>query len=206
MVLKKQTVWLLTMLSLIVVLSVYYMTSQPQNTTDLAYMDEEMEGIEELMGEEDAGQVSVNIEEDEMEEMMTEGNNEDEGEVEEGMISAINSDEFFTEIRLDREVSRSKMLQEYTNIIAEADVPAQVKVEALEKQNNLLALEQKENLLETLIRSKGYKDVLVLSEEEQVKIIVKADELTKEQANEILLMANEQLGERLVVVGHQPTK
>ncbi|MDE5412250.1 SpoIIIAH-like family protein [Alkalihalobacterium chitinilyticum] len=206
MVLKKQTVWLLTMLSLIVVLSVYYMTSQPQNTTDLAYMDEDMEGIEEMMGEEDAGQVSVNIEEDEMEEMMTEGNEEGEGEVEDGMISAINSDEFFTEIRLDREVSRSKMLQEYTNIIAEADVPAQVKVEALEKQNNLLALEQKENLLETLIRSKGYKDVLVLTEEEQVKIIVKADELSKEQANEILLMANEQLGERLVVVGHQPSK
>ncbi|MEB1806547.1 MAG: SpoIIIAH-like family protein [Bacillaceae bacterium] len=206
MVLKKQTVWLLTMLSLIVVLSVYYMTSQPQNTTDLAYMDEDMEGIEEMMGEEDAGQVSVNIEEDAMEEMMTEGNEEGEGEVEDGMISAINSDEFFTEIRLDREVSRSKMLQEYTNIIAEADVPAQVKVEALEKQNNLLALEQKENLLETLIRSKGYKDVLVLTEEEQVKIIVKADELSKEQANEILLMANEQLGERLVVVGHQPSK
>ncbi|MFV8827962.1 SpoIIIAH-like family protein [Alkalihalobacterium sp. APHAB7] len=206
MVLKKQTVWLLTMLSLIVVLSVYYMTSQPQNTTDLAYMDEDMEGIEEMMGEEDAGQVSVNIEEDEMEEMMTEGNEEGEGEVEDGMISAINSDEFFTEIRLDREVSRSKMLQEYTNIIAEADVPAQVKVEALEKQNNLLALEQKENLLETLIRSKGYKDVLVLTEEEQVKIIVRADELSKEQANEILLMANEQLGERLVVVGHQPSK
>ncbi|OLO42845.1 hypothetical protein BTR23_02265 [Alkalihalophilus pseudofirmus] len=203
MVLKKQTVWLLTMLSLIVVLSVYYMTSQGQNPTDLAYMDDEMNELSEILEEENAaGEVSVTIEEDDMEEVMTESN----GEGESGMISAINSDEFFTEIRLDREVSRSKMLQEYTNIIAEADVPAQVKVEALASQNNLLALEQKENLLETLIRSKGYDDVLVLTEEEQVKIIVKADELSKEQANEILLMANEQLGEKLVVVGHQPSK
>ncbi|WP_078428716.1 SpoIIIAH-like family protein [Alkalihalobacterium alkalinitrilicum] len=205
MVLKKQTVWLLTMLSLIVVLSVYYMTSQGQNPTDLAYMDDEMNELSEILEEENAaGEVSVTIEEDDMEEVMTESNGE--GESESGMISAINSNEFFTEIRLDREVSRSKMLQEYTNIIAEADVPAQVKVEALASQNNLLALEQKENLLETLIRSKGYDDVLVLTEEEQVKIIVKADELSKEQANEILLMANEQLGEKLVVVGHQPSK
>ncbi|WP_209123086.1 SpoIIIAH-like family protein [Alkalihalobacillus sp. BA299] len=198
MVLKKQTVWLLTMLSLIVVLSVYYMTSQGQNPTDLAYMDEEMmeEEINEMMNEENAGQVSVNIEEDTMAE----------GDMEEELISAINSDEFFTEIRLDREESRSKMLEEYTNIMAEADVPAQVKVQALADQKDLLALEQKENLLETLIRSKGYEDVLVLTEEDQVKIIVKADELSKEQANEILLMANEQLGEKLVVVGHQPSK
>jgi len=35
--LKKQTVWLLTMLSLMVVLSVYYMTSP--NSEDLAYID-----------------------------------------------------------------------------------------------------------------------------------------------------------------------
>ena len=38
MLLKKQTVWLLTMLSLVVVLSVYYVTSEPK-TSDLTAMD-----------------------------------------------------------------------------------------------------------------------------------------------------------------------
>ena len=36
MLLKKQTVWLLTMLSLVVVLSVYYITSPEQKSNDMA--------------------------------------------------------------------------------------------------------------------------------------------------------------------------
>ena len=40
MLLKKQTVWLLTMLSLVVVLSVYYITSPEQQQNELAAVDE----------------------------------------------------------------------------------------------------------------------------------------------------------------------
>ncbi|MFD1707030.1 SpoIIIAH-like family protein [Siminovitchia sediminis] len=50
MLLKKQTVWLLTMLSLVVVLSVYYVTSDPA-TNDLAAGSEEAE--EEMAGNKD---------------------------------------------------------------------------------------------------------------------------------------------------------
>ncbi|WP_322090787.1 hypothetical protein [Caldifermentibacillus hisashii] len=39
MMLKKQTVWLLTMLSLVVVLSVYYITAEPTNNNNLANVD-----------------------------------------------------------------------------------------------------------------------------------------------------------------------
>ena len=35
MLLKKQTVWLLTMLSLVVVLSVYYLTAPEENAADM---------------------------------------------------------------------------------------------------------------------------------------------------------------------------
>ena len=41
MLLKKQTVWLLTMLSLVVVLSVYYITSPEQKSNDLAAIKQE---------------------------------------------------------------------------------------------------------------------------------------------------------------------
>ena len=43
MLLKKQTVWLLTMLSLVVVLSVYYITSPEQQQNVLAAVDQEEE-------------------------------------------------------------------------------------------------------------------------------------------------------------------
>src|SRR5690606_22096413 len=63
MLLKKQTVWLLTMLSLVVVLSVYYVTSEPdgremttngKNTTetDAKMSDKDMKIITEAAGDE----------------------------------------------------------------------------------------------------------------------------------------------------------
>ncbi len=45
MLLKKQTVWLLTMLSLVVVLSVYYITSPEQQTTNMANVEEKSKEI-----------------------------------------------------------------------------------------------------------------------------------------------------------------
>ena len=42
MLLKKQTVWLLTMLSLVVVLSVYYITSPEQKSNELAGVEEKV--------------------------------------------------------------------------------------------------------------------------------------------------------------------
>ncbi len=193
MVLKKQTIWLLTMLSLIIVLSVYYITAPGQTPTDqMVYMEESE------MNHEGHSEVTININEDE--EVVIEGSQE------EGVISSISSDEVFTSIRLDRQVSRERMQEEYTNIVGSTDVPAEIRSQALVSMEKLRALEQKEQMLETLIRAKGYADVLVITEEDQVKIIVKADELSREQANEILLMANEQLGSKQVAVGFQPSK
>ncbi|WP_096201202.1 SpoIIIAH-like family protein [Bacillus sp. FJAT-45350] len=195
MVLKKQTIWLLTMLSLIIVLSVYYITAPGQTGDQMAFLEEE-EAVNEELNFEEAGQVSVNIEEEldiNLEEELDEA----------GVISSIASDEVFTSIRLDRQESRERMQEEYTNIIASTDAPEEIRTSALESKENLLQLEQKEQMLETLIRSKGYDDVLVITQEEQVKIIVKADELTREQANEILLMAGEQLGHKHVAVQFQ---
>lgn len=199
MVLKKQTVWLLTMLSLIVVLSVYYMTT-PGKTNDLAYLDEESDEAEEQVMNDD-----VSVEDEETIVQIEEATEVDEMD-EENMISSIASEDVFTSIRLDRDVQREKMLEQYTNIIASSDSPAELQAQALENKDRLLALEQKETMLETLIRAKGYKDVLVITNEEsdEVKIIVQADELSRKEANEILLMATEQLGDKTVAVGHQP--
>ena len=204
MVLKKQTVWLLTMLSLIIVLSVYYMTSPGQTNDDFAYVEEEEMTEAENEASEASGDAETIINIEEASEIdYTSGAAE---ETETGVISSISSEDLFTSIRLDREVTRGKMLEQYTNIIASSDAGAELQAQALENRDKLLTLEQKESMLETLIRAKGYQDVLVITDqnEKEVKIIVQADELSREQANEILLMANEQLGEKTVAVGFQP--
>src|SRR5690625_6736352 len=79
--LKKQTVWLLMMLSLMIVLSVYYMMSDQE---DVAYIDTEQQPFEEAVQEEEEA-------EDVVIENMTE----------------VDHDELFTTIRMeDRKSTR----------------------------------------------------------------------------------------------------
>ncbi|WP_078552922.1 SpoIIIAH-like family protein [Bacillus alkalicellulosilyticus] len=191
MVLKRQTVWLLTMLSLIIVLSVYYMTSPGESLDNYAYVDEDEANVSE-----DEAQVSLQLDEEGMSLAVQ--------ETEEGVISAISSDETFTTLRLERQISRDRMLESFTNIIT-SDASAEAIAQAVSKQEALLAQQQQEELLETLVKTKGYDDVLVIARDDNnVNIIVKADELTPAQVVEILGMARDQLGEKQVAVVHQP--
>src|SRR5690625_5775849 len=83
--LKKQTVWLLTMLSLMIVLSVYYMTSDTQE--DIAYIDD---------GEIDSAETTTDpLEGDEAE-----------GAAEVNEIENLGQDELFTTIRMELQNER----------------------------------------------------------------------------------------------------
>src|SRR5690554_1663811 len=155
MVLKRQTVWLLTMLSLIIVLSVYYISMERiQNQGVLGDMDEENEEtngsdenslLEELEGldEED---IFVNL--DDVTDVFGEHSN----------FNNVTTDQLFETFRLQRMESRSKMNEEYvTAMVSEAATP-ELQVEALQKFENLQVLAQNEEMLESVLRSKGYDD------------------------------------------------
>ncbi|RXI99512.1 SpoIIIAH-like family protein [Anaerobacillus alkaliphilus] len=187
MVLKRQTVWLLTMLSLIIVLSVYYITS-PIPTDQLAYVGEEAEQngsnfveFEEVTGEE-------------LDEMF-----------DDKILTSFTNDEVFNSIRLERQIARDRLSEDYVAVIASVDASADVQSRALDNIESLRVLAQKEEMLETLIKTKGYEDVLVIAEGDEVKIIVKANELSREDAVKINLMAREQLGMEKIAVAFQPT-
>ncbi|MFC0471000.1 SpoIIIAH-like family protein [Halalkalibacter kiskunsagensis] len=204
MVLKKQTVWLLTMLSLIIVLSVYYVQSPgPVPGEEIAFVDEGQEGRMDMeeMPEDDANEVVVNIAEE-----LEEADAETE-ESESGVISSISTNEAFATIRMELQASRDRMAEEYTSIRASADASAEMKVQAHDKSIELQRLSQKESQLETLIIAKGYEDALVMAEDDQVRVIVQTEELPREQANEILSMVYDHLGQNnTVTVAHQAAK
>jgi stage III sporulation protein AH len=170
MLLKKQTVWLLTMLSLIIVLSVYYITSPTQSPTDLAaYQDDETDKTAADTSKDDTTGASV---------------------------SSVSSDDAFVALRMQIENERSKMGEDLTDIMANSNVSEEVKLEAFDKYEALSELAMKERTLETLIAAMGYQDVLVNTMEDVVEVIVKTEkELTKKQANEIMLKTMEELGE-----------
>lgn len=196
MVLKRQTVWLLTMLSLIIVLSVYYITS-PVPNEQLAYLgDEEDQTTEDNAVENDDSFIGFEEVTDESIEWLSD----------QDIISGFTNDEVFNSIRLERRTQRDRMSEDFVAVIASVEASADVQSQALDNIESLHVLAQKEEMLETLIKTKGYEDVLVIAEGDEVKIIVKADELSKEEGVKIMLMAREQLNIEEIAVAFQPTK
>ncbi len=186
MLLKKQTVWLLTMLSLVVVLSVYYITSPEPGQGNLATVGDEQqaEGTE---NEENVNNV--------------------ESEDGETIISGIASDEKFEALRLQLEDQRSEQKEEYQDILASTDLPVEQRNDAYEKMQQLDSVAQKEGVLETLIKTMGYDDALVRADGDKVRVTVKAKEHSAAEANEIIQMVRNELGSlQAVAVTFQPEK
>lgn len=176
--LKKQTVWLLTMLSLMIVLSVYYMTSS--NDEDLAFIDsgtnEEATAIE---------------------------SNEEGAEVSD--IEQIGG-ELFNTIRMELQDERSRKKDRFNDIVASSSASVEEKNDALDNINVLDEMTTKEVILQDSILASAaeYEDVLVRSEKDKVHVHVKVDELSKQEANHIMQMVKDEFGEITVDVNFQP--
>ena len=186
MLLKKQTVWLLTMLSLVVVLSVYYITSPEQKSNELAAVKQE----------EKADQKETKT--------------DTETEVKDGdtVISQIAGDEEFEALRLELQDERSELKEQLNTVVATTDLPADQRSEAVDQMKKLSEIAQKEEMLETLIKAMDYEDALVRADGTTVKIIVKSKkESSKSEANAIIQMVKKEIGEtNFVAVEFQPTK
>lgn len=191
MLLKKQTVWLLTMLSLVVVLSVYYVTTpSSQNGEDVAYEEE----LTESAGNDD---VETTAEDKDANKDQQE-NSDPEVTIEEAedgsVISAIASDEVFSALRLEIDEYRSKVKADLQETIASKDVTAEQKNNASEQLKQLEKLESQEKMLEILIKGKGYEDALVRADGGKVQISVKTSEdSSKTAANELMRLVRSEM-------------
>ncbi|MEI5908121.1 SpoIIIAH-like family protein [Bacillus spongiae] len=191
MLLKKQTVWLLTMLSLVVVLSVYYVTSPPTDPASLtaSESDEDDANLNEDAGTEENGEAMT---EDEI-----------------NIITEVTDDEMFTALRMDIQEERDKRLSDLTAIVAATDVSSTEKNKAYEEMKEIRELTEQEKILEAFIKDKGYSDVLVRNVGDQIKVTIKMNgsEHTKKEANNIMRMVREELGNdgTTVAVEFQPT-
>lgn len=179
--LKKQTVWLLTMLSLMIVLSVYYMMSDQE---DIAYIDTGDESLEQAT--------------------LSEPINSDDVEIDE--IRNIQPNELFTTIRMEVQDERSMKKDRLKEIVASSEATADEINEAIAEMDELDQLATKETILQETILATGenYEDVLVRTEEEKVHVHVITDTLSKEEANNIMQMVRDELGNRQVDVNFQP--
>ena len=91
---------------------------------------------------------------------------------------------YFTEVRNTRNTSRSKQLEQIDEIIASDSAEESTKKEALNMKLKLSKISEQENLLESLIKSKGYGEVAVTVglSSDNISVIVKDSEFTQDDA------------------------
>ncbi|MCM2531701.1 SpoIIIAH-like family protein [Neobacillus pocheonensis] len=186
MLLKKQTVWLLTMLSLVVVLSVYYITSPEQKSNDLAA-------------------VKQNAKDQTVQQQSKSNTVAKDGKT---TVTQVAGDDEFTALRMKLEDQRSEQKAELTTVVASTDIPADQRSKAMDQMQKLNQTAQKEEILETLIKTMGYEDALVRADGEQVRVTVKSKKQpTPSAANEIIQKVKKEIGEtNYVAVEFQPSK
>jgi stage III sporulation protein AH len=183
MLLKKQTVWLLTMLSLVVVLSVYYITSPEQKSNDLAAVQQKGKD-------------------------QNQGKTKTEAKVDKTIVSTVAGDDAFEELRMKLDDLRSQQKEDLTTELASTDIPAVERSKVKDQMDKLNQTAQKEEILETLIKTMGYEDALVRADGEQVRVTVKSKKKpSATEANKIILQVKKEIGEtNYVAVEFQPTK
>ncbi|MBI0576282.1 SpoIIIAH-like family protein [Neobacillus cucumis] len=191
MLLKKQTVWLLTMLSLVVVLSVYYITSPEQkNSNELTAVQQKAKDQMDQKEMNSKSTAKTNAKDDKT------------------IISQIAGDDEFEALRLKLQDERSQLQEDLTAQMASTDLPADKRSEAMDQMKELNKTAQKEEILETLIKTMGYEDALVRAEGNQVRVTVKSKKQpSATAANDIIQQVKKEIGDtNYVAVEFQPTK
>ncbi|WP_051387307.1 SpoIIIAH-like family protein, partial [Peribacillus psychrosaccharolyticus] len=186
-VIKKQTVWLLTMLSLVVVLSVYYLTSPEQQGTNMAVTEQEQEK-----------------EKDQAVEKAKESGSSEE----KAQVTISSGDDEFAAMRIAIDEERSKQSEKYDAEMGKGDMSSEDINKAYDAIEQISEARISEEILETtIVSSLDLEAALVRIEGSDVNVLVKADELSKEAANEIVqLVDSEVKNAQNVVVEHQPKK
>jgi len=217
-VLKKQTVWLLTMLSLVVVLSVYYVTTPDKMNTATPTAGEkvgqEKQGVEKEVTKETTKETSnkeatpkETTKETSGKETEKKDDSKKETSKKESNVTVQSSDENFTALRLKMEDQRSAEKEKLQDVMKSTKSSAEEISKAKDELNAIDQMETKEGLLETVIKSQGgYKDALVRADGTDIKVTVKATKHSQKEANKIIQLVRAEAGSKDVGVKFDPVK
>ncbi|MFF5995433.1 SpoIIIAH-like family protein [Lysinibacillus sp. KU-BSD001] len=172
---KKRTVWFLTLVCLTAVISVYYLFERPSNFDFTAIFTDD--SLE--------GAILTGVDEAE---------------------KAVQTDSYvFEEIRMEIDNERSELRTQLTTKMASDQSTAEEKNEAYNEINALIELESSEAMLEMMIEGLGYTDALVRLEGDKANVTVLTEEISTEQANEIVYLVKNEMDKMIHVTVNPQT-
>lgn len=185
MLLKKQTVWLLTMLSLVVVLSVYYLTS-PESSEETATTEQQLNKNNENTAVMDDKSESDTEKSDTKVEDQSDSFTDTKTNSNEATVKITSGDDEFEAMRMQIDDERSKLNEELTNKVGNTNLSTEEINKAYEAIEQLSEDKVEENILEGMIVSMNYDAALVRVDGNDVKVTVKAEEHSPADANKII--------------------
>lgn len=93
--------------------------------------------------------------------------------------------EYFTSSKLERDNMYSQMLENYQKMLNNSNIAEDQKSIASQEIKNINNTKNSIMICENLIKTKGFKDVVIFVNGESVNIVVKSEKLTEEQVAQI---------------------
>lgn len=98
---------------------------------------------------------------------------------------ATSSEEYFTSSRLERDTMYSEMLESYQKILDSTTTTEKQKSAAQSEIDNINKIKNAIMISENLIKTKGFEDVIIFSNDDSISVVAKKDELGKEDIAQI---------------------
>lgn len=167
---RRRTVWFMTLLSLVAVISVYYLVDPAKQFNGLTIFTD-----------------------DTLQQTAVTGVTDQEA-TKEGETKEVSSpSHLFEEMRMQVSDERSQLRLQLTQKIGSQEASAEEKNKAYNDMDSLIKQESAEAMLEMLIKSLGYSDAFVKADGDKVSVTVMAEELSKSQANEIIYLVRTEM-------------
>ena len=103
----------------------------------------------------------------------------------EAQLTDAQPDEYFMNARLERQKARDESVETLANTLSLGNLTEEEKEVAASKALEVSGFIESENKIETLVKAKGFEECLAFVDNKKVKVIVKTEGLTPEQAAQI---------------------
>lgn len=154
---KKRSVWFLTLISLVAVVTVFYLSDRPSPFDGIAlFSNDTLEDVKLVE---------------------TSSTNEE---------SFVSNSNAFEEMRMEVQQKRSQLRETLTTKVGSNEFTAEQKDEAFNQIEELVKIDSTEAMLELIIKSLGYDDALVRIEDSNVLIDVVSNEQSTKKASDII--------------------
>jgi len=207
MILRKQTVWLLTMLAVMVVLSGYYLVKGPVDQVPTSGNQQAVQKQEQISG---VVVESKQVEQAPQATPVDAKNNKQEAAAPQANTPATpdptkqtagnavvpvadTTSEIFQGYKMKREAQVQQQKDEQLAIMSNADSSPQAVAEAKAKYEELSSQDNATMNVEEMLKASGYQDAVVFVQDDKVTVIVQKDKLSANEAVEIIAHVKQHL-------------